>query len=488
MNYFVGLDCGNSSFRTLLGVYDKGKITTEVIDQIPNDMIEINGYFYWDVLKIYDGFLQSLKKIIKREIKIDSIGVCTWGVDFALFGKSGTMLNNALSYRNEHGKKYLDKLNEDEQREIFNKTGIIADKINSVYLLQAIRDKMSDLYGVSDKMLMIPDIINYFLTGVKINEPSELSTTQIFSAKTKTVDKDACKFFGINDSLFCEVGKHGEVIGYLQDSIKEQLAINYDIKVMCVPSHDTASAIAAIPTEEEDFAFISSGTWALIGTELNQPIINDGVYKSRLTNEVGAFNKITLLKNSAGMFIIQRIKKEYEWEKGIEVEWKDITDLAESCIISPPLFNVNGERFFNPKNMSDEIWSYLLETKQVTGEKDFSKVILSTYNSMAVNYALTISDIESITLKRYNSIYIVGGGSKNEMLNKLTSKITGKKVIACSKESTALGNIATQIKGVENEITLKGIRRIIKNSFDTREYFVEKDDSVLKKYLSLKIQ
>ncbi|MEG2053882.1 MAG: FGGY-family carbohydrate kinase, partial [Oscillospiraceae bacterium] len=229
---------------------------------------------------------------------------------------------------------------------------------------------------------------------------------------------------------------------------------------------------------EKDFIFISSGTWSLIGTELDEPIINKEVLEGGLTNEVGAFDKITLLKNSAGMFIIQRIKKEYQWETGVDISWDGLDTLAEDCE-STPLFNINNTCFFNPSNMSDKIWGYLTETKQVTGKKNIGAIIKAVHNSMACCYAVTIAQIEKATGKKFSNIYIVGGGSKNVMLNKLTAQRTGKIVVACSKESTALGNIAVQIYAADKDMTLAKIRNIIAKSTQLKVYAEEKSEPEL---------
>ncbi|HHV30176.1 rhamnulokinase [Acetivibrio mesophilus] len=471
----VGLDCGNSSFRVLLGKYDGETIKTEVIDQIQNDMIRIGDYFYWDILKIFEGFKVSLKKIARQVDTIDSIGICTWGVDFALFDKSGNMIGNPLSYRNDMGEIYLNKFTEEQKKEMFQKTGIICDKINSIYRLMALKDIMPDVYSIADKVLMVPDILNYFMTGVMMNEPSELSTTQLMSSRTRKICPDICREFGISETLFCEIGEHGKQIGLVQKNILEEIGVNYDIPVICVPSHDTASAILAIPTQENDFAFISSGTWSLIGTEVEEPIINDIVLESSLTNEIGAFNKITLLKNSAGMFIIQRIKKEFDSVMNRTSTWDELDELAEQYDGQTPLFNINNSRFFNPFKMSEEIWNYLLETGQVQGELNWGAIIKAVHESMACCYAVTVEQLEKTVSKHFDSIYIVGGGSKNIMVNKLTAKRTGKKVIACSKESTALGNIAAQLKAFDESLDYRKIREVIANSISLKEYVEAKD-------------
>lgn len=482
----VALDCGNSSFRTVLGKFDGDTIVTEVIDQVPNSMVSVGDYFYWDILKIYDGFINSLKKVLTKVDKIDSIGVCTWGVDFALFDKHGNMLANPLSYRNTIGEKYLNQLSEPERKELFYQTGILSDKINSIYMIKGMMENFPEICSIADKLLMVPDIINYMLTGVMVNEPSELSTTQIMNSETGTISPKVCEKFNIPQYWFSKIGEHGKEIGKVRKNILNELNIDYDIPVVCVPSHDTASAVLAIPAKEKDFAFISSGTWSLIGTELDKPIINDTVITSSLTNEVGAFGKITLLKNSAGMFIIQRIKKEYESHVKRESTWNELDQLAEGYEGPTPLININSSRFFNPPKMSEEIWNYLSETGQVNGCLDWGTVIMAVYESMACCYAQTISQVEDITGKQFDCIYIVGGGSKNILVNKLTSKRTGKKVIACSKESTALGNIAVQLKYFDESLDLAKIRKIISNSIELKEYSESfEDNGLVDRYIKL---
>lgn len=466
MKNIIGLDCGNSSFRILLGRYDGEKITTEVIRQIPNRMVHIGEYYYWDFLKIFDEFKAALK-IAAGNVHIDSIGICTWGVDFGLFDKNGIMLSNPLSYRNEMGACSLERLSDSEKENLFRETGILCDRINSVYMLTAIRERLPELYKAADKLLMAPDILNYFLTGVMCNEPSELSTTQLMNTSAGQINENVCRFFGIKRSLFSDIGVHGRVIGNVLPSVLDELGVDYDIPVVCVPSHDTAAAVAAVPAREEDFIFISSGTWALIGTEIDEPIISDEVRAMSLTNEVGAFNKITLLKNSAGMFIIQKIKSEYDSVTCQIHSWEEINALSEGYSGSAPLFNVNDARFFNPANMSKEIWDYLCETGQVSGQLDYSALIKAVQESMACSYAVVISDLEKLTDKHFDCIYIVGGGSKNVRLNRLTAKRTGKRVIACSSESTSMGNIAAQLAAFDASFNLKKLRAVAAASMET---------------------
>ncbi|HML38237.1 MAG TPA: rhamnulokinase family protein [Bacillota bacterium] len=466
----VGLDCGNSSFRVVLGKYDGKTLETEVIDQTPNGMIRIGEYYYWDMLRIFEGFIASLKKAVKRVGKIDSIGICTWGVDFSMFDRQGNMIGNTLSYRNPLGEVALNKLTESQKREMFYQTGILCDKINSIYRLSMLKDIMPDMFSIADKVLMVPDILNYFLTGVMINEPSELSTTQLMDSKTRKISPEICKKFNIPEKLFCEIGEHGKQIGKVQKYILDEIEADYDIPVICVPSHDTASAVVAIPAREKDFVFISSGTWSLIGTETDEPYINDDILNASLTNELGAFNKITLLKNSAGMFIIQRVKKEYDAKMNRASTWDELNELGAHYKGPTLLFNVNNIRFFNPPKMCEAIWNYLIETNQVQGMLDWGAIIRAINESMACSYAVTVKQLERSVSKRFSSIYIAGGGSKNIMVNRLTAQRTGKPVYACSSESTVLGNIASQLKAIYKEMDLPQIREVIGNSISINEY------------------
>ncbi|RDY32811.1 rhamnulokinase [Lachnotalea glycerini] len=476
----LGFDCGNSSYRVVLGKYDGERIITEVIDQIPNDMIKVGNYYYWDILRIFSDFKQILKRLVLQGEKIDSIGICTWGVDFALFDKKGNMLNNPLAYRNVFGEAYISKLTTKDRKDMFQNTGILCDKINSVYLLEGMKEEMPDIYELSDKLLMIPDILNYMLTGRFFNEPSEFSTTQLMNVKSKEVSEFVCHERNIKKELFQEIGRHGELIGVLLEDIKEEIGVDYDIPVVCVPSHDTAAAVLAVPAMEEHFAFISSGTWSLIGTELKEPILSDEVYQANLTNELGAFHTITLLKNGAGMFMIQKIKKEYELDVKKEVSWTDIMELSNSYQEEhTPLIDINDIRFFHPRKMGKEIWSYLKETKQADGEFLWNTVVRAVYASMACSYAITVNDMQNVTKKSFDSIYIVGGGAKNEIVNQMTADCTGKKVIACIGESTAMGNIAAQLKYFDTSLGVKDIRKIVKNSVHMKSYSTNKDTSYL---------
>lgn len=468
MKHLLALDCGNSSYRIFLGSYDGQKIEMELLDQQPNYMIQVGSLYYWDILRILEGLKRCLRKTSK-DVKIDSIGVCTWGVDFALFSKNGYMLGNPLSYRNGIGAEVLDGISGQDRTQMFDSTGIVCDKINSLYMLLGMKRLMPAVYQAADKLLMIPDILNYMLTGVMQNEPSELSTTQLMDVRTGSVSAEVCERFQLSPQLFCLIGQHGRLVGMLADEIREELAIEYPIPVVCVPSHDTASAVLAVPAAQEDFAFISSGTWSLIGTEVRKPIVTREAMQCNLTNEMGAFGRITLLKNNAGMFLMQRVRSEYQEATQTKVTWEQLLEIAENAKIIAT-FDVNGSKFFQPVSMSGAIWEDLLESGQVSGRLCWDVVVRSVYESLSSSYAQCIQSLERVTNKRFQTIYVVGGGSRDSLMNRLTAEKTNRTIVTCDSESTTLGNIAAQIAYFEPQSTPEKLREIVRHSVTTRVF------------------
>jgi len=253
----VAFDCGNSSFRTVLGQFDGTRTTTEVINQISHNSINVNGLYYWDILHVFDGLKQGLKEAVNRAGKIDSIGICTWGIDFGFLDRNGYLLANPLCYRNSIGEEELSGLSDTEKRWVFEQTGIQNNRINSLYQLTGIKRIMPDLFGIAQHLLMIPDLLAYFFTGEKFTEFSIASTTQLLDVRSKSYSQAVIDRFGLSRSMLKPLKKHGEVIGMLKDSIAEELHIPA-CPVVCVPSHDTASAVTAVPTQDKDFLFISS--------------------------------------------------------------------------------------------------------------------------------------------------------------------------------------------------------------------------------------
>ncbi len=464
----VGFDCGNSSVRTVLGTFDGKTITVEVVHQVPNGTVRVEGYDYWDILYIFEQMQQGLKKAVAAAGgMVDSVGISTWGIDFGLFGPSGQLLGNPLCYRNELGGKGMATLNEKERRRMFELSGIQNHPMNSVYQLAGIRDNLPEYYNLAEKVMLTPDLLNFLFTGSFNTETTIASTTQLMNMRTGSFDDLLFETAGVKTGIMPPVVPHGTVRGTLLQELAEQLDIP-QMPFIAVPSHDTAAAVVTVPSLEGAFAFISSGTWSLIGTELDAPIINEEVYTSELANEGGACDTITLLKNSAGMHILQNVKNELEIKENRPFKWDEIVELSLKGAASAgdeelALFDPNHPSLYNPGSMISAL-------TVLTGEEDFPKLLAGVYASLACNYRAAIQDIEKICGTEFPAIHIIGGGSRNEHLNQLTADITGKTVIAGPVEATSLGTVAVQLLHHVPGLDLHSMRKIVAASVQPVHY------------------
>ena len=386
-----------------------------------------------------------------------------------LFDEKNHMLSNALSYRNSIGAEIIEKQTEEEKKEMFRRTGILSDKINSIYMLKGIHEKMPSIASAAKKLLMIPDILTYFMTGVMENEPSELSTTQALDVSTMSISREQCEFMGIDPGLFRKIGEHGKVIGNIKREILDEMKIDYDIPFICTPSHDTASAVFGIPCEDEEYFFVSSGTWALIGAQIEKPVLTEEVIEGKLTNEVGAFGKITLLKNSIGMFITQRLKAEYQRDIQRNISWNEFTDLARAFEGKAGIFDVNHEDFFNPVHMGRAIHKHL-HPENPEGELNWNEIVASVFASMAESYCVGLRAVMKATGKEPEVVYVVGGGSKNAIINQACADSLGKKIVTCDMECSCVGDAAAQLAGICPELSYRDLRKIIVASLKTNVY------------------
>lgn len=464
----VAFDCGNSSIRVVLGTYNGKKIETKVIHQVENYETELNGVYYWDIMYIFRQLKLGLKKAYHVSGNIDSVGICTWGIDYGLLSSQNELLSNPLCYRNDFGSSSLKGISEEDREFIFNQTGIQCDKINTLYQILGYKNHNPEVFNASKEVLLIGDLLLYLFTGEKSTESSIMSTTQVYNAKTLDYSNEILEKFNLSRDSFMEIVDHGKLRGIIRNEIVDELQIN-SFPFISVASHDTASAVAAVPSSEDDFIFISSGTWSLVGTELEGPIINNDVYKKGFSNEVGAYNKTTFLKNLPGLFIAQRLKRDIE-KDGYVYSWDKIVEVAKSAE-EFILIDTSDEKFFNPRSMRDAINEEAIKT--IGHALEYPALLRTVYESLAFSYKRAIEDIESITGKKYSSIYIVGGGSQNHFLNKITSDLTSKHVFAGPIEATSLGNIGVQLSYFEENINLNSIREIIKASVEITKYSIK---------------
>jgi rhamnulokinase len=455
----VAFDCGNSSIRVVAGIYDGASIHTHLVHQVPNETIAVNGLEYWDILNIFKELQKGLKKAYLEFGAIDSVGIATWGIDFGILGKSGQLLGNPLSYRNGLGLEMLSRLSDEQKDGLFQDTGIPEHPMNTLYQILGVREYLPELFENAASILLIPELLTWLFTGTMRGESSIDSTTQMMDMRDKRWSAKVMDRFGIYGKLFQETLPHGASCGMLRREIADELRIP-PCEFLCVPSHDTASAVLSVPSAEEHFLFISAGTWSLIGSELRKPIIDDRVRRFGFANEGGALDTITFLKNSAGMHILQNIKNEIEEEIGT-VAWDDLVIMAEKYEGEVPVFDPNDQVFYNPPKMMDAINGYVGRKGNRTGALPAMELVASAYTSLACSYRKAIEDIEEVTGRKHDKVHIIGGGCRNEYLNRMTAELTCKEVVAGPDEATSIGNIGMQIMGRDPSLNLQSIRRII---------------------------
>ena len=465
--YYLAIDIGASSGRHILGHMENGQIVLEEIHRFPNGNVEKNGELTWNIDGLFQEILIGMKKC-KDAGKIPiSVGIDTWAVDIVLLDENNHRIGNAVGYR-DSGTKGMDQrvyecIPEDE---LYAKTGIQKQIFNTIYQLMNWKMNKPKLYAKAKTMLMIPDYLHFLLSGVKATEYTNATTTQLGSPVTKDWDYELIEMLQYNPFLFQKIVLPGTCLGNLTEEIQKE--VGFDCKVVVPATHDTGSAVMAVPVKsgstEKDILYISSGTWSLMGTELLEANCSPESKACNLTNEGGYDYRFRYLKNIMGLWMIQSVKKEI----GEGYSFGEICEMASITNI-PSIVDANDDRFLAPKNMTEEVKLACKESGQPVPET-LGEVAAVIYNSLAKCYGKTISEIETLTGKHFNEIHIVGGGSNAEYLNQLTAKETGKTVYAGPTEATAIGNIAAQMISNEELKDLSDARNCIYNSFDIRTY------------------
>ena len=462
--YYLAVDIGASGGRHILGHLENGKMVTEEIHRFANGNVEKDGELTWDVDALFKEVITGMKKC-KEHGKIPvSVGIDTWAVDFVLLDENDKRIGNAVGYR-DSGTAGMD---EEVYRFIsadglYARTGIQKQIFNTIYQLMAWKKRKQELFAKAKTMLMIPDYLHFLLSGVKATEYTNATTTQLVSPVTKDWDFGLIEKLGYPRDFFQKLVLPGTCLGGLTSKVKEQ--VGYDCKVVVPATHDTASAVIAVPAKEEkDFAYISSGTWSLMGTELKQADCSAESCACNLTNEGGYDYRFRYLKNIMGLWMIQSVKKEI----GQDVSFGEICEMAAECDIES-LVDANDARFLAPKNMTEEIQKACQESGQKVPET-LAEVASVIYRSLAHCYGKTIQEIEKLTGKKFDGIHIVGGGSNAEFLNELTAKATGLTVYAGPTEATAIGNLSAQMIANGELKDLWDARNCIYDSFEIKVF------------------
>ena len=466
----LAFDFGASSGRAIIGTLDNGRITLNEVHRFSNDPVTVNGTFYWDVLRLFHEIKQGLLKA-KQAGGFDSIGIDTWGVDFGLLDKDGVLLENPVHYRDkrnigmvEKAAKYIGK------DEMYKLTGIQFMDFNTAFQLLSIKENRPELLARAQSLLFMPDLFAYFLTENKVSEYSIATTSQLVDINTRDWSKEMLEKLGLPEKIFNRIVPSGSVTGYLSDEICEELGLE-KVPVIAVCGHDTQSAVTAVPSEKEDFAFISSGTWSLFGTETKKPIVNDLSYSFNVTNEGGFGYSTAFLKNICGLWLIQESRRQWIRE-GKEYSYAELEKAALREKPFARFIDPDAPEFAVPGNLPARIADYCRRTGQSVPENE-GQTVRCIYESLALRYRAVLEGIEKCTGKKYDSLNVVGGGTKDTLLCKMTADACNITVYAGPIEATVMGNVAVQLISGGDIADVIEARRIIANSGQLKCYSPE---------------
>ena len=472
----LAIDLGASSGRGIVGSFDGEKLSLCENHRFSNDPVIVNGRMYWDILRIFHEIKQSITKTMIAGEGIRSIGIDTWGVDYGLIDRHGRLLANPTHYRDRRTSGVIARASKKmSMQELYSIAGIQCLEFNTIFQLYADLCDDSSLFDRAERMLNIPDLLNYFLTGKMSNEYTILSTGALLDAKTRGYSDEILSKFGIPRRLFGDIVSPGTRLGKLLPQILEETG-KTDAEVMSVASHDTASAVIAVPTQEKDFIYISSGTWSLMGTELSEPLINPDSERLNLTNEGGAMNTIRFLKNIMGLWLIQESRRQWRRE-GNEYSFAQMEAWAKECKPLQSLIDPDDASFATPGNMPERIREFCRRTGQHVPES-VGEVVRCIYESLALKYRKTAESIEDLMGKRAKVIHVVGGGTKDKFLSQMTADACGIPVAAGPEEATAIGNLMMQAIAAGEVANLSEARQVVAASFELKHYEPTSDRAV----------
>lgn len=465
---FLAVDLGAESGRVFSGAFTGEKMALREVHRFSNTPVRLPDGLYWDALHIFEEVKTALAKAASHTGRIESVGTDSWGVDFALLDASGAMLGNPRHYRDSRAQGMVERACElVAKEEIYGTTGIQFMRINTLCQLLAMREQDSPLLGAADTLLMIPDLINYWLSGEKSCEHTNATTTQLYDPRSGEWAKSLIEDLGIPKHVFGEVARPATTLGRLLPEVAEETGLK-GLPVVAVASHDTAAAVAAVPASGDDFAYISSGTWSLVGVETDAPVTTQEAMEANFTNEGGFGGRTRFLKNVMGLWILQECRK--EWSRaGRDYSYEELERLAREASAPGPLIDPDHPEFLAPGDMSPRLRRFCEMTGQEVPDSPggISRCVLE---SLALKYALVLEQAQKITGKRVETVHAVGGGSQNALLCQLTAETTRLPVVAGPIEATALGNAMVQAFAKGYVGSLEDIRRVVGRSVEPKTY------------------
>ena len=464
----LGFDLGAESGRGVLGIFDGQRLQLEVVHRFPNGPVRTLDSIHWDVLRLYSEMLGGLSRCAQDHGGIDSVGVDTWGVDFALIGRGGTLLGNPRHYRDPHTETIMDAAFERVSRqEIFRQTGLQFMRFNTLFQLLALQRDRSPLLDVAEHLLMMPDLFHFLFTGVKANEFTNASTTQMYDPTEKRWAYSLLESFGLPAKILGSVVGPGTVLGPIRRAIAAETGIS-PVPVIAPASHDTGSAVAAVPAKSASWAYISSGTWSLMGVETDAPLINEKTRRFNFTNEGGIGETIRLLKNIMGLWLVQECRRAWE-RSGKTFTYEELARLAEASPAFVSLVDPDDTSFLLPTNMPAAIGEFCRRTGQPVPAEP-GAIVRCALESLALRYRWVLDRLEELLGRKVEVIHIVGGGSQNKLLCQFTADACHRPVLAGPVEATAIGNVLLQAKGLGLISSPDEAREVVRRSFELQTY------------------
>lgn len=474
----IAFDLGASSGRLIIANFDGEKITLKELHRFANTPVNMNGTLHWDIPKLLLEIKNGLNIIKLDDIKVETMAIDTWGVDFGYLDKNGDLLYLPTHYRDEKKLQYKDKMYDKiSRKELFKKTGVQPANINSILQLYADVNRRPFMMNSVKSVLFIPDLFNYFLTGIENIDFTIASTSSLLSKKNQKWSASIFESLGIPSDWFHDNISFGKKIGHISQQIQEELGIS-PIEVVSVSSHDTAASLLSIPKKTDSHnAFLSCGTWSILGVEIEDAITTDEVYNFGLTNEGCFEGKARLLKNINGLWLLQKLQR-YWAENGEMLEFSDLTERALNATTNT-FIDTNAQIFMGDTNMHDAILKYCDDTNQ-TKPQTKGEMVRIILESLALSYAITVEQLEKVTERKIDQINMFGGGIKNQLLCQLTADFSGKEIVTGPTEASSMGNIIGQLL-VTKRIEQEDVFEVMNKSFSVKTYSPQEDHNTAKK-------
>jgi rhamnulokinase len=468
MANFIAFDLGAESGRAILATLHKNRLRLEEKHRFANPTGRINGHLHWNILAQWEELKKGLSLAAAGAKKIDGLGVDTWGVDFGLLDKSGSLLGLPYHYRDSRTDGVMEgAFKKISRKQIYQTTGLQFLPFNTLFQLLAMKRDQPAVLDAAHKLLFMPDLFNYFFTGIAANEYSIASTSQMMDVKKRQWAEGMLKQFGLPRRLMQKIIPSSSVLGELSKEVTTECGVG-KIPVIAPACHDTASAVVAVPTEEENFCYISSGTWSLMGVELTAPILSESALALNYTNEGGAGNTIRFLKNIMGLWLVQECRRQFRAD-GRDYSYAELTTLAAKAAPLQSIIDPNDATFLSPGKMAEKIQNFCRRTHQAIPSTP-GELVRCALESLAIAYRDTLAGLEKILGRRIPIIHIIGGGMQNQLLNQFTADACNRPVIAGPIEATAIGNALAQAIAVGAVSSWPEARRIVRKSFPVKQY------------------